>query len=961
MDFNCSVSINDISSPHNKVEDLFKACGNGSNNNMFRCKSKRCKFQFDFLPSDRILSSSTKRFYDCVIVPGTVYLDCHSANVIYLITCTKCYLQYVGETVQQLNERVNFHMSGLRHPKKHGHCRILTEHFTTGKCKGAKYKVQIIEKLEGNGRTERGGLDAKSTQIRRSRETYYMNKLRTVYPYGLNDLTNEEFKKDKNCDLIGVNYSPLNRPHGRSARGHLHKTPNSMSSNNFFHQFNKELIYNLPDAMNFMRVSIASFNKKTLKDVAVTLIDKLNKFPSSFPHIQWYLATQDAIESKLYKPAFIKPKKKPPENICKVYFHNKAVELINLPRILHSLELNDLIDNSLTNFTTPTVVYDLTKPIRSDIFNFKSFVDSLNVDEILHNPNSLPCQCTNSPFIDKDHGHILTGNLSIVKNNKLRKILSKGPKFRETRGLNFYKAKESITEGINDCIKNWCAKKNSNKALLQEWKHKVLELVDERIKAINTGSGSQSFNNNLKDMHIKSSLQELQRDYIITPIDKANGNIAFTCKRFYALTLLKELGIEPNNNVSTSDTYNMINDKTPEDLVKIHESYINKNFNMSLKTDNKCLPSIYWLPKLHKKPTKARFIIAAPKCSLKPLSKAITKVFKLMYSQIENYNKKCHFFSGIKTFWTIQNNTPVIHNINNLNKKNKAYSVSTFDFSTLYTNIPHGKLMSVLNELVDFCFKGSGKDFITVDNYSARWTYEPKDNKTVFTKASLKKSIKYLLNNCFFKFGDRILKQVIGIPMGSDPAPFMANLFLYFYENKWILKNKKSNLKLARMFGNTFRFIDDLIAINDGGHFENNYMDIYPDELELKKENNNNKAATFLDLKIHITANKQFSTSLFDKRDAFPFSIVRMPFLCSNIPTKMFYSSLGAEILRIARANNQKVSFFKSAKEIVSRMLNQGGNITRVTNTLKKIFGRHFDTFHEFAPTSRDFIEIMLK
>ena len=960
MNFNCSVSINDISSPNNKVEDLFKTCGNGSNKHIFRCQSKRCKFQFDFLPSDRILSTSTKRFYDCIIVPGTVYLDCHSANVIYLITCSKCFLQYVGETAQKLNERFNLHITGFRHPKKHGHCRVLTEHFTTGKCKGAKYTVQIIEKLEGNGRTERGGLDAKSTQLRKQREVFYMNKLRTVYPYGLNDLTDEDFKKYENCDLIGVNYFPLTRPHPRISRGQSHKFPNTMSSNDFFHLLNKELIYNLPNAMNFIRISIASFKKKTLKELGTTLIDKLNKLPSSFPHLQWYLATQDAIESKLYKPAIIKPKRKPPDNICKVFFHNKAVELINLPRILHHSELNDIIDYSVHDFKTPTVVYDLTKPIRSEIFNFKQFVENLNVDEILCNPNSLPCPCANSPFLDKDHGHVLTGNLRIVNNNKLRKILSKGPKFRETRELNFCKARESIVTGINDCITKWSTKNNTNKAVLQEWKNKIFELVDKRIETIKgTGLYNQPSINSLKETHIKSSLKQLQNDYILTPIDKANGNIAFICKRFYALTLLKELGIGPDN-ISTSYTYEMVNNVKSEEIVKNHENYMNKTFNISLKNDDKCLPSIYWLPKLHKKPTKSRFIIAAPKCSMKPLSKAITKILKLMYTQIENYNKKCHFFSGVKTFWTIQNNTPVINSINSLNKRNKASSVSTFDFSTLYTNIPHDKLLSVLNELVEFCFKGSGRDFITVDNYCARWTNEPKDNKMVFSKSSIKKCIKYLLNNCFFKFGDKIFKQVIGIPMGSDPAPFMANLFLYSYESKWVLKTKKCHLKEARMFGNTFRFIDDLIAINDGGLFEKNYNNIYPEELKLKKENNHNTEATFLDLSIHINSNNNFDISLFDKRDGFPFSIVRMPFLCSNMPTKMFYSSLGAEVLRIARANNNRASCVKSCKDIVNRMLNQGGSILKISNTLKKIFGRHFVTFQDFAPTSKDFVDMLL-
>ena len=80
----------------------------------------------------------------------------------------------------------------------------------------------------------------------------------------------------------------------------------------------------------------------------------------------------------------------------------------------------------------------------------------------------------------------------------------------------------------------------------------------------------------------------------------------------------------------------------------------------------------------------------------------------------------------------------------------------------------------------------------------------------------MKAAVAYLLDNCFFKIGKKLFRQIIGIPMGSDPAPFFANLFLYFYESKWLKELKRIDLSRARRFGNTFRFIDDLTAINYG-------------------------------------------------------------------------------------------------------------------------------------------------
>ena len=57
------------------------------------------------------------------------------------------------------------------------------------------------------------------------------------------------------------------------------------------------------------------------------------------------------------------------------------------------------------------------------------------------------------------------------------------------------------------------------------------------------------------------------------------------------------------------------------------------------------------MSKMHKTPARnIRFVIAAPKCSINTLDKAITAVFKLMYHQMERYNEKTKYYSVIKSF-----------------------------------------------------------------------------------------------------------------------------------------------------------------------------------------------------------------------------------------------------------------------------------------------------------------------
>ena len=77
---------------------------------------------------------------------------------------------------------------------------------------------------------------------------------------------------------------------------------------------------------------------------------------------------------------------------------------------------------------------------------------------------------------------------------------------------------------------------------------------------------------------------------------------------------------------------------------------------------------------------------------------------------------------------------------------------------------------------------------------------------------------------------------------------------------------------------------------------------------ELKDEHFDYLEGWFLDLMISIIDN-QFCTKLFDKRNNFPISFVRIPYLDSNILSNYFYSAFKTEILRSARTINDPIIF----------------------------------------------------
>ena len=114
-----------------------------------------------------------------------------------------------------------------------------------------------------------------------------------------------------------------------------------------------------------------------------------------------------------------------------------------------------------------------------------------------------------------------------------------------------------------------------------------------------------------------------------------------------------------------------------------------------------------WLPKVHKTPISARFIVASGNCYAKSLSDTN---FTMIFNILGNFRIKNFFYLGCRKFQVLQNSFPVVTKLNKINLKQKAKSISIFDFRTLYTTIPHKLVITVLLEVINFVFKSTSKE-----------------------------------------------------------------------------------------------------------------------------------------------------------------------------------------------------------------------------------------------------------
>ena len=208
-------------------------------------------------------------------------------------------------------------------------------------------------------------------------------------------------------------------------------------------------------------------------------------------------------------------------------------------------------------------------------------------------------------------------------------------------------------------------------------------------------------------------------------------------------------------------------------------------------------------------------------------------------------------------------------------------------------------------------------------------------------------ALTFLLDNIFIRFGTKLYRQVVGIPMGTNCAPLVADLFLFCYERDFMMSlSDDKQADVIDAFNTTSRYLDDILNINNV-YFENMVSQIYPSELQLNKANASDTEAAFLDLHLSIS-NGIVSTKIYDKHDDFDFEIVNFPFLDGDVPRSTSYGVYISQLIRFARASSYVTDFNTRNKLLTQKLLKQGYRYHKLRKTFSKFYRRYFDLISKF-------------
>ena len=308
----------------------------------------------------------------------------------------------IAETTLPLHKRINIHRRD-----KSG-CEYVIRHFKDV-CFGASFSFQIIEVFPCTG-YKNNKVCPVNRETMLDAENYWIETLRTSYPYGLN-----ESKRETDPNLpVACSFPPIPRSGQRSVRCRNNVNfDNLKDMESTFNCIHNYITDDIKNSLCHIRIFLNHTRRKYFTKIAFEIILNVPFIRIDLTKFQYYSFILDTIDTKLYKPEQTKQKKQIPKYSCTVKFDNKASELIRLAQIFNLPEVVfHLPDKLKKNRNNLTITYQLGKTIRMKRLNYKEAVNSIYLDENFSFCfNADQRDCAGSSFCDPHLNHIITRDL----------------------------------------------------------------------------------------------------------------------------------------------------------------------------------------------------------------------------------------------------------------------------------------------------------------------------------------------------------------------------------------------------------------------------------------------------------------------------------------------------------------------------------------------------------------------
>ena len=391
-----------------------------------------------------------------------------------------------------------------------------------------------------------------------------------------------------------------------------------------------------------------------------------------------------------------------------------------------------------------------------------------------------------------------------------------------------------------------------------------------------------------------------------------------------------------------NDTYEF-QDRSEQEICDSLASSL-EEFKAAPKNSEKKLALLYHTPKFHKNPIKFRFIAGNVKVVTSELDSIIAKILKMCKSHFGRLCRQYEEFSKVRYCFDIEKSADLKAGLDRF--KGNAASISVNDFSTLYTLFEHNHLISNMTWLLDRLSKNSGCHLIGISREGSFWTKG--SSGIAYTITEIIEMIAFLIENSYVKAFGGLFRQTKGIIMGGKSSGWLSDCSLMVDEFRFIDKKvKEGNIEQARSFKGLNRYRDDCTALNID-NFQEIAKDIYPDSLELSQENDDFSKASVLDMDVSIV-DGYFRTKVYNKTDSFPFEVVSMPFLNSNIDRQVCYKVFYSQVLRYERLCSFQLDFEFRVRALGKFLLKRGYRLAMLGREFVKVVRSYRTEFERWS------------